>query len=62
MNYQDEIPLAKRVKSIKTITIKSFLRIGLLSIALGISLTYIANKSVLRQTKFLNNEKRKKNL
>ncbi len=56
MNYQDEIPLAKRVKSIKTITIKSFLRIGLLSIALGISLTYLATKSVLRQTKFLNNE------
>ena len=56
MNYQDEIPFAKRVKSIKTITIKSFLRIGLLSIALGISLTYLATKSVLRQTKFLNNE------
>ena len=56
MNYQDEIPLAKRVKPIKTITIKSFLRIGLLSIALGISLTYLATKSVLRQTKFLNNE------
>ena len=56
MNYQDEIPFAKRVKSIKTITIKSFFRIGVLSIALGISLTYLANKSVLRQTKFLNNE------
>jgi D-alanyl-D-alanine carboxypeptidase len=56
MNYQDEIPFAKRVKSIKTITIKTFLRIGLLSIALGISLTYLATKSVLRQTKFLNNE------
>ena len=53
MNYQDDIPLAKRIKSIKTISIKSFLRIGLLFIGLGISLTLLANKSVLRQTKSL---------
>ena len=53
MNYQDDIPLAKRIKSIKTITTKSFLRIGLLFLALGIALTTLANKSVLRQTKSL---------
>tara|TARA_B100000579_G_scaffold185038_1_gene150823 strand:- start:119 stop:829 length:711 start_codon:yes stop_codon:yes gene_type:complete len=53
MNYQDEIPLAKRVKSIKTITIKSFLRFGLLSLGIGISLTYLANKSILRKAKSL---------
>ena len=53
MNYQDDIPLAKRIKSIKTISIKSFLRIGLLFFGLGISLTLLANKSILRQTKSL---------
>jgi len=53
MNYQDDIPLAKRIKSIKTISTKSFLRIGSLFIGLGISLTLVANKSVLRQTKSL---------
>ena len=53
MNYQDDIPLAKRIKSIKTISINSFLRIGLLFLGLGISLTLLANKSVLRQTKSL---------
>ena len=53
MNYQDDIPLAKRIKSIKTITIKSFLRIGLLFLGLGVSLTLIANKSFLEQSKSL---------
>ena len=53
MNYQDDIPLAKRIKSIKTITIKSFLRIGLLFLGLGIALTMVVNQSVLRQTKSL---------
>jgi len=53
MNYQDDIPLARRIKSIKTITTKSFLLIGLLFLGLGISLTLLANKSVLRQTKSL---------
>ena len=53
MNYQDDIPLAKRIKSIKTITIKSFLGIGLLFLGLGVSLTLIANKSVLEQSKSL---------
>jgi len=51
MNYQDDIPLAKRIKSIKTITIKSFFLIGLLFFGLFISLMFLANKSVLRQTK-----------
>ena len=50
MNYQDDIPLAKRIKTIKTITPKSFLRIGVLFLGLGISLTLVLNKSVLRQT------------
>ena len=54
MNYPDDIPLAKRIKSIKTITVKSFLRIGLFFLFLGISLTLLANRSVLRQTKSLN--------
>ena len=49
MNYQEEIPLAKRIKSIRTIPIKSFFLIGLLFLGLGISLTLIVNKSVLRQ-------------
>ncbi len=53
MNYQDDIPLAKRIKSIKTLTNKSFLRLGLLFVGLGISLTFLANKSFLRQTKSL---------
>ena len=55
MNYQDDIPLARRIKSIKTITTKTFLLIGLLFLGLGISLTLLANKSVLRQTKTLDN-------
>jgi len=55
MNYQDDIPLAKRIKSIKTITTKSFLRIGFLFLGLGISLTLLANKSVLRKSKNLDN-------
>ena len=54
MNYQDDIPLAKRIKSIKTITNKSFLRIGLLFIGVGVSLTFLANQTFLRQTKSLN--------
>ena len=53
MNYQDDIPLARRIKSIKTITIKSFLLIGLLFLGLGISITLLVNKSILRQTKSL---------
>ena len=53
MNYQDDIPLARRIKSIKTITTKSFLRLGLLFVGLGFSLTFLADKSILRQTKSL---------
>jgi len=53
MNYQDDIPLAKRISSIKTLTTKSFLRIGLLLTGLGISLAFLADKSLLRQTKSL---------
>ena len=53
MNYQDDIPLAKRIRSFKTLTAKSFLRLGLLFIGLGISLTFLANKSFLRQTNTL---------
>ena len=53
MNYQDDIPLAKRIKSIKTFTIKSFLLIGILFLGLGMSLTFLANKSFFRQTKIL---------
>ena len=53
MNYQDDIPLAKRIRSIKTPTSKSFLRLGLIFFGLGISLTFLANNSFLRQTKFL---------
>ena len=53
MNYQDDIPLAKRIRSIKTLTTKSFLRLGLLFIGLGISLTFLADKSLFRQTKSL---------
>ena len=51
MNYQDDIPLARRIKSIKTITTKSFLRMGLVFIGFGMSLTLLANKSVLLKTK-----------
>ncbi len=53
MNYQDEIPLAKRIRSLKPITAKSFLGLALLFFGLGISLTFLANKSFLRQTKSL---------
>ena len=53
MNYQDDIPLAKRIRSIKTLPNKSFLLLGLLLVGLGISLTYLADKSLLRQTKSL---------
>ncbi len=53
MNYQDDIPLAKRIRSIKTLTTKSFLRLGFLFVGLGISLMYLADKSLLRQTKSL---------
>ena len=53
MNYQDDIPLAKRIKSIRTISTKSFLPIGLLFLALGMWLTLLVNKSVLLQTKWL---------
>ena len=53
MNYQDDIPFAKRIRSIKTLTNKSFLRFGLLFIGLGISLTFLADKSFVRQTKSL---------
>ena len=53
MNYQDDIPLAKRIRSIKTLSNKSFLRLGLLFVGFGISLTFLANKSFLRQTKSL---------
>ncbi len=50
MNYQDDIPLAKRIRSIKTLTTKSFLRLGLLFVGLGILLAFLANKAFLRQT------------
>jgi len=53
MNYQDDIPLAKRIRSIKTLTTKSFLRLGLLLVGFGISLTFLVDKSFLRQTKSL---------
>ncbi len=53
MNYQDDIPLAKRIKSIKPLTAKSFFSIGLLFLGLGISFTFLANKSFLSQTKTL---------
>ena len=53
MNYQDDIPLAKRIRSIRTLSSKSFLRFGLLFIGLGVSLTFLADKSFLRQTKSL---------
>ena len=53
MNSQDDIPLAKRIKSFKTITTKSFWRIGLLSFSLAISIAWLVNKSFLRQIKSL---------
>ena len=53
MNYQDDIPLAKRIRSLKTPASKSFLRLGLLVVGLGISVTFLADKSLLRQTKSL---------
>ena len=55
MNYQDDIPLAKRIRSIKTLTNKSFLRLGLLFFGLGVSLMFLADKSLFRQTKSLDN-------
>ena len=53
MNYQDDIPLAKRIRSIKTPTNKSFLRLGLILVGLGISLTLLSEKSLFFQTKTL---------
>ena len=53
MNYQDDIPLAKRIRSIRTLSTKSFLRLGLLFFGLGISLMFLANRSLLRQSKSL---------
>ncbi len=53
MNYQDDIPLAKRIKSIKTITGKSFLGIGLLFVGIGLSVGLLTNQSFIRQTKSL---------
>jgi len=55
MNYQDDIPLAKRIRSIKTLSNKSFLRLGLLFVGLGISLTFFADKTLLLQNKSLDN-------
>ena len=54
MKYQDEIPLAKRINSIRTFPAKSFLSIGTLFFVVGISLTLLANRSILRQTKSTN--------
>ncbi len=53
MNYQDDIPLAKRIRSIKPLTTKSFFGLGLLCVGLGISLTFFANKSFFVQKKAL---------
>ncbi len=53
MNYQDDIPPAKRIRSLKTLTNKSFLRLGLLFFGLGMCLTFLANKSLFLQTKSL---------
>ena len=52
MNFKDDIPLAVRVKSIRTISIKSFLRLFLLALGLGVTLAVLANRSFLRQTKY----------
>ena len=54
MNYQDDIPLAKRIKSIKTLSSQSFLRISLLLIGFGITLAFVANKSIFRQSQISN--------
>ena len=54
MNYQDDIPFAKRIKSIKTISTNSFLRIVLLFLGFGISLALLANKSIFQETKYSN--------
>jgi len=54
MNYQDDIPFAKRIKSIKTVSRNSFLRVGLLSLGIGILLTLLVNKSLFRQTTYVN--------
>ncbi len=53
MNYQDDIPLAKRIGTIKTLSSKSFLRLALLIVGLGMSLTFLANQSFFIQTKSL---------
>ena len=53
MNYQDDIPLARRIKSIKPPTVNSFLRIGLLFLGLGMSVTFLADKSFLSKRKSL---------
>ena len=53
MNYQDDIPLAKRIRSIKTFTYKSFLRLGLLFVGIGVSLTLLSEKSLFFQSKTL---------
>ena len=44
MNYHDDIPLAKRIRSIKTLTNKSFLRLGFLFVGL-VYRYFLANKS-----------------
>ncbi len=51
MNFQDDIPLAKRIRSIKTVTTKTFLPLGLLSLGMGILFTSLANKSFLIEQK-----------
>jgi len=48
MNHQDDIPLAKRIKSISS---KSFLPKAFLFIGLGITLAFLGNQIVLRQSK-----------
>ncbi len=53
MNDQDDIPFAKRIRSIKPLTKKYFLRLGLLFVGLSVSLTLLAEKSLLLQTKSL---------
>jgi D-alanyl-D-alanine carboxypeptidase len=53
MNYQDDIPLAKRIRSIKPFTAKSFLGLGLLFVGVGLSLTFLADKTLFLQTKSL---------
>ena len=53
MNYQNDIPLAKRIRSIKTLNVKTFIGFGLLFVGLGMSLAFFVNKSFLLQTKSL---------